>query len=388
MWLVALTAERLRLKPWRLLADDIAAMALPVPGVDAVSLAGAAGRILANPITAARPLPTRTHAVMDGYALGSVPPGRYRILPQNLERIGVAEAVAVSAGDSVPVGAAAVALADHAALSEGFLTLRDPLKKDNIRRAGEEASAGAIIVPNATRLDARHLAVAAAAGVRTVALRRRPRVALLGCHDGEEPFPHLAVLTALLASPALQFFEAGAVRPALLAEPLHHLSKRHDLIIIVAESLGAENGPLSKALADLGGTATIHRAAMKPAKPIVTGQIGEALVLGLAGTAYATTIAAHLFLRPLLARFTGMMQTDTMLPAIAGFTRTRQPGRVEALPVFMQRQNAALLLTLAGRFGQLTALAAMHGFALIEAETGDITQGQALAYHPLLMPLL
>lgn len=370
------------------MARDIAASGKPVTETDSVSLRGSTGRILARPVFAKYPLPSLTHAVMDGYALGSVPPGQYRCIPVKPERLSMAEAVAISAGEAVPLGTASVVLGDKAQLEGNQLAVRAPQTKDNIRRAGEEFLPGAEILKPGIMLDARHAGLAAAAGVETLDVRRHLRVALLALHDGTDALPHLAVFSALLAGDPLDLAEAASIRPTMLAQQLQRLAARSDLIVVVAESLGGEHSLLATAITDSSGDVTIHRAALKPAKPVITGVIRGTPVLGLAGTAYATTVAAHLFLRPLLRNLAGLAVDDPMRPAIAGFCRTREPGRAEALPVHAHREGTRLVLTPAGRFGQLSALAGMDGFALIDADSGDVTSGMAALYHPLLMPLV
>jgi molybdopterin molybdotransferase len=375
------------LKSWQILAQDIAALGKPVAGTDTVSLRGSSGRILARAVIAKLPLPALTHAVMDGYALGSVPPGHYRLLAGRQERLDLAESVAISAGDAAPLGTASVVLADKASIQGDQLMVRASQTKDNIRRAGEEFLPETEILKVGLWLDARHAALAAAAGVPMVDVRCKPRVALLAVHDSASALPHLAVFRALLAGDPLDLAQAASIRPAMLAQQLQQLAARCDLIVVVAESLGSEEGLLATSINSSGGDARIHRAALKPAKPVITGMINSTPVLGLAGTAYATTVAAHLFLRPLLRNIAGLTVDDPMIPAIAGFSRTREPGRAEALPVHTRRDGAHLVLTPAGRFGQLSALARMDGFALIDAESGDVMPGMATLYHPLLMPL-
>ncbi len=376
------------LKSWQSLAQDIAALGKPVAGTASVSLRGSSGRILARPVFAKHPLPALAHAVMDGYALGSVPPGQYRLLPPKPERLGVADSVAISAGEAVPLGTASVVLADKASLQVDQLIVSDPQLKDNIRRAGEEFQPGAEILKPGTTLDARHAALGAAAGVAMFEVYRKPRVALLAVHDGAGALPHLAVFSALLAGAHLDLTTGVSIRSAMLALQLESQTTRCDLIVVVAESLGGEDGLLAKVVIASGGEPGIHRAALKPAKPVITGMISGKPVLGLAGTAYATTVAAHLFLRPLLRNLTGLAVDDPVIPAFAGFSRNRERGRAEALPVYAKRDGARLVLTPAGRFGQLSALAGMDGFALIEAESGDVMPGSAALYHPLLMPLV
>jgi molybdopterin molybdotransferase len=376
------------LKSWQSLAQDIAALGRPIAGMDAVSLRGSSGRILARPVIAQSPLPNLTHAVMDGYALGAVPPGKYRLLQVKPERLGLAESVAISAGEAVPSGSVSVVLADKACLQDDQLIVSDPQTKDNIRRAGEEFQPGAEILKPGTMLDARHAALAAAAGVETVDVRRKPRVGLLAVHESAGSLSHLAIFSALLAGDYLDQAATVSILPSMLAHQLETLADRCDLIVVVAESLGGEDGLLANAITASGGEATIRRAALKPAKPVIIGVIRGKPVLGLAGTAYATTVAAHLFLRPLLRNLTGLAVDDPAIPAVAGFSRNREPGRAEALPVHAKRDGGRLVLTTAGRFGQLSALAGMDGFALIEAESGDVTPGMAALYHPLLMSLV
>lgn len=376
------------LRPWRELAAEIAALGAPVAGIDEVSALSASGRILAKPVRALRALPPETHAVMDGFALGSAPPGRYRLVEPRPTRLCLDEAAPISAGDPAPIGAAAVALAARALRDGDHVTVPDARQKDNIRRAGEEAVSGVAILAPGTRLDARHLALAAAAGVSAFAVRRRPRVALLALHEGAEVLPHATVLAALLDSPALAADGPLTLRASRLSAEIRRLAPSHDLVVVVAESLDADDGPLARAIHECGGKVRIGRAALKPAKPIVFGRIDGATVVGFAGTAYAAAVAAHLFLRPVLRRLAGLAVDDPLLAAAADFSRERAPGRAEALPALLSRSDFGLCVVMAGRFGQLSALAAMDGFALVDAEASDIAPGFPLLYHPLRMPLI
>ncbi len=376
------------LKHWQVLAQDLTLLGKPVQGTETVSLRGAPGRILARPVIARNALPAWTHAVMDGYALGSVPPGQFHLLPPGPRHLKPGEAISIAAGEAVPPGTASVVLADKASVEGDRVVIRAAQGKDNIRRAGEESQAGMEILRSGLRLDARHAALAAAAGLDRLDVFHKPKVALLVLQDTGESLPHLAVLSALLSSDCLDLVEAVSVRTSALAGHLRHLAGRCALTVVVADSLGAEDGTLAATIRASGAEPTIHRAALKPAKPIVTGVIDGMTVLGLAGTAYATTVAAHLFLRPLLRSLVGLPNDDSPLPAVAGFSRQREPGRAEALPVMAAGREGGLLLTLAGRFGQLKALAAMDGFSLIDAHCADLEIGASVQYHPLLMPLV
>lgn len=373
---------------WRELARITAALARPVTGVETLSLHAISGRIAAEDIRAVLPLPRVSHAVMDGYALGSVPPGTYRLRPEVTETLALDEAAPVSTGAPTPRGAAAVVLAEKATRDDGMLRITQPQVKDNIRRAGEEARPGDVIIRTGVRLDARHAALAAAAGVPTAVVRKAPRVALLSVAEGDGPSPHAAVMAALLGSAGLRLTECGVTRPERLAGELGRAAARHDLVVVTGDSLGDESGALALAISGAAGEVRVRRAALKPAKPVVMGHAGQAVVIGFSGTAYAVAAAAHLFLRPLLLTLAGRAVDDPVLPALAAFDRPRHPGRAEALPVTAAWHDGRLTLSTAGRFGQLSALAALDGFALIESDAGDVAPGAACLYHPLLLPLV
>ncbi len=335
-----------------------------------------------------RPLPPEAHAVMDGFALGSAPPGRYRLRSDRPSRLATDEAVAVAAGEPVPQGTAAVALAARVLREHETLIVPEARRQDNIRRVGEESAAGDILVPAGVRIDARHVALAAAAGVTQFHVARRIEAALLALHDGAEPLPHATILGALLASPAVRTAEPLAVREAQLAATLRRQAARRDLVMVVAQSLDGEEGPLARAIRACGGEVAVGRAAVKPAKPVIHGRIGRTVILGFAGTAYAVAVAAHLVLRPVLRRLAGLAADHPLRRAVADFARERQPGRAEVLPARLAGSGPELRLALAGRFGQLSALSALDGFAIVESEAGEILPGDPLLYQALSLPLL
>jgi molybdopterin molybdotransferase len=373
--------------PWRDLAAALTGSLAPIDGVETLTLRNAAGRVLAADLEARHPLPAHhDHAVMDGYALGSDPPGAYRVLSE-AAALQPGEAMVVQAGRPVPENTARVVLARHAVPTATGIKVKAASGKDNIRRIGEECSVGDVILRAGIRLDARHLALAAATGAASLPLRRRPRVALLALADGAEPLPHLAVMTALLSSTGLRLTEVGTVRSGQVRTQLARLAG-HDLVVVVAESLGAEEGFMATLLSPRQGRPVVQRAALKPAKPILFGEIAGVPVLGLAGTAYATAAAAHLFLRPMLARLAGLPAPGAPMEAVADFARLREPGRAEALPVSTFWRDGRLHLAPAGRFGQLKALAALDGFGLVDEAASDIAIGSPMAFLPLTMPLI
>jgi molybdopterin molybdotransferase len=353
---------------------------------ESVSFASANGRYLAADVAALAPLPAHDHTVMDGYALGAMPPGRFDLRGSSLEPLAANQAERVRTGEAIPPGSHAVVMRDHVKLERDAVIADRPARKTNIRLAGEEAKAGAVVLHKGTKLDARHLAMAAMTGHQTLSVRKSAPTTLLALHDARTPLPHLDLFDALLRTPALALNSIGTVRPSALEATLARLQSKRGLLVAVAESLDGEDGPLSTALQKMGAEVRIHRAALKPAKPIIEAQLGDLRIIGLSGTAYACLVAAHLFLRPVLARMAGAAVAPPM-PVGLGFDRQREPGRAEALPVRLSHQPE-LTAESAGRFGQLSALARMDGFVLIPAESADLEKGDSVSYWPVQMPLV
>jgi molybdopterin molybdotransferase len=371
---------------WRALAQRLADSITPVCGAQIITLHNANGRVLAAPVHAQRALPAADEAVMDGYALGSPPPGQYRLVAPGAQ-LAPGEATAVGAGSALPAQTATVVLAHRAQLLDSVLAVRDAPLRNNIRRAGEEALQGAVLLQADVMLEPRRIALLAMAGVDTLEVKPRPKVALLSLHDGAAPCPQSHILRALLGSPALDLQDSGSTADA--ASALASLAATQHLIIVTGASLGDEEGPLARAIRATGGTVDVLRAALKPAKPVICGRIGAATVIGLGGTPYAVAAAAHLFLAPVLAKLVGLTGwAHPCLPAEVDFARAREVGRAEALPVCLHMEAGALQLTSAGRFGQLTALAALDGFALVDEAAGDIAPGDPLAFLRWRTPLL
>ena len=79
---------------------------------------------------------------------------------------------------SVESGPAAFRVFTGAPTPEDFVSKR-PQADDNIRVLGEDVAAGAVVLSPGTRIDARHIALLAAAGVPCVCVSRRVRVAVI-----------------------------------------------------------------------------------------------------------------------------------------------------------------------------------------------------------------
>jgi molybdopterin molybdotransferase len=168
-------------------------------GTEQAGLEGAAGRILAERLTAPRDLPGEDRSAMDGYALRSADtlhacgasPVRLIIRKEILAAGGASdwtpepgETVPIYTGAALPAGMDAVIAQERAVMDSGFLKLAAPVSAGkNVVRAGDAIRKGRSVGTAGEVLTPGRLAVAAELGWAWLPVFRRPRAAVLATGD-------------------------------------------------------------------------------------------------------------------------------------------------------------------------------------------------------------
>ncbi|MEL6576223.1 MAG: molybdopterin molybdenumtransferase MoeA, partial [Pseudomonadota bacterium] len=171
----------------------------PVTPYEEVPLAEAAGRVLALPAIALRANPPAANSAVDGYAFlwdglpdadasGAVrlplAEGRAAAGHPAPDPLVPGQALRILTGAELPAGADTVVLQEDCALEGAALRFRPPGKAGaNRRKAGEDAAEGDVLLQPGRRLGPQDLARLAVAGISTVGVRRRLRVAVLSTGD-------------------------------------------------------------------------------------------------------------------------------------------------------------------------------------------------------------
>lgn len=382
-----------------------------VDGVYEVPLAAARGRVAATDIAATVELPRFDNAAVDGFGLHAADLGGDAVSLRVAGRVAAGHAsdavaapglaIRVLTGARVPDGVAAVIAEERTVRDGDRLTVpRPPQPGANIRRRGEDVAPGTVIVRAGTVLDARHLAILAAAGVARLTVRRRLRVGVLSTGDelvepGIEPGPsgivdsNRPMLTALIAGPAFEVVDLGAVadRVEAVAAVLTGAARHLDLVVSSGGVAGSEADAVADAIRRAGGHCRSLKLALRPGKPIAVGRLGETAVLALAGNPVAAMVGLLLFGRPLVARLAG-----AAAPSRAGFAAEaaepirHRPDRTEFLPaaVVGHTPDGRPRIASLGRGGsaRLLPLAAADGLAELAAEAGDAETGATVRFHP------
>ncbi len=337
------------------LARILASVRTPVSG-ETVPLARAAGRVLAEPVVSTRTQPPFPASAMDGYAVRAADAGTVGALLRLVGtsaaghgftgRIGAGETVRIFTGAPVPEGADAILIQEDAEASGDTVRVREAVEASRyIRREGLDFAAGQSLLAEGLTLDARRLALAAAAGRPTLTVRRKPRVAILATGDelvqaGDAPAWDQIVASNSLALAALAE-EAGAEtidlgiaaddHAALEAALRRAREAGADLLITLGGASVGDHDLVQAALAREGLELGFWRVALRPGKPLMHGRLGEMLVIGLPGNPVSSIVCGWLFVVPAIRALLGDPQagTDRSEPAILGRDLAANDGRAD-----------------------------------------------------------
>lgn len=328
-----------------------AAMLACVRGLRAESVAvdAALGRILAEPVFAARDQPPFDASAMDGYAMRAADgPGTLTVVGESSAGRGftgvlaAGQAVRISTGAPVPAGADTVVIQEDVQRDGDTVNVPAMKADKNIRPRGGDFRAGAALLQAGRRLDGVALSLAAAAGRAELPVRARPRIAILSsgdelCEPGEQPGPFQIFNSGTRGVAALvQGWGGVAQRLAIARDDEATIARaaeaglcEHDLLVVIGGASVGDHDHAKPALARLGLEMRVDKVSLRPGKPSWFGVTSLGPVLGLPGNPASALVCAELFLKPLIAAMLG-------LPAEPGFRRAQL---LEPLPANGPREH-------------------------------------------------
>lgn len=296
-------------------------------GTEEVPLARAAGRVLAQDVTARRDQPPFAASAMDGYAVtnGDAAPGkRLKVIGESAAghgfsgRVAPGETVRIFTGAPLPDGASRVVIQEDVHRDGDHVTLSGNLDgSDHVRPAGGDFRKGASVAAP-RRLRPQDLALIAAMNVGVVTVRRRPVVALIATGDelvmpDEAPGPDQIIASNSFALQAM-LAEDGA-EPHLLPiardnaaslRTAFELAGDADLIVTIGGASVGDHDIVAPVAQSMGLQRAFYKVAMRPGKPLMAGKMGGSILLGLPGNPISSIICGHIFMLPLIRAMLGL----------------------------------------------------------------------------------
>ncbi|WP_375410029.1 gephyrin-like molybdotransferase Glp [uncultured Methylobacterium sp.] len=384
---------------------------LPVlAGIETVPLIDADGRISAADVTAGIDLPPFDNSAVDGYALchadltvdaETVLPVTDRIAAgTRVDGMSVAGGAArIFTGAALPVGADTVFMQEDVRRDGDRIVLPPGLKRGaNRRLAGEDIGRGGVVISAGRRLRPQDLALAAAVGHASLAVRRRLRVAVFSTGDElTEPGTALragaiydsnrVMLVTLLRRLGVEVRDLGLLRddPGVLKQRLSAAAGDHDLILTSGGVSTGEEDHV-KAAVEAVGRLMFWRLGIKPGRPVAMGMIAGTPFVGLPGNPVAVYVTLLFVVRPLLARLGGAEYSPPIgVPARASFAYGKKAGRREFVRVNLTHGADGVLE--ATKYpkdgaGTLTSLTGSDGLAQIEEARIHLANGETVDVFP------
>ncbi|GAA3404271.1 molybdopterin molybdotransferase MoeA [Pseudarthrobacter polychromogenes] len=333
--------------------------AQPIPA-GPVALELALGRKLNQDIVALQDMPHYASSAMDGWAVNGTGPW---ILVEPGTPLAPHQASPIATGGLIPPGGKSVLRSESARLDKdedglpilmtgGTARPGEPRTGQHVRKAGEEASGGDVLVRAGVVLNPAHLALAALAGYDELVVQGKPLVRLL--LTGSEVVGHgvpvpgqvrdtfgpqlPAVVGMLGGIPGGQqrIGDSYAEWLGALEDVVPEVPGAPDLpadVVITTGGTGKSGTDhLRRAVAELGGRLIIDGVAMRPGHPAVLAELPDGrFVLGLPGNPLAAMIALSTVGAPLLAAL-GHGEMPAVQDVPCGTTLEPEPGRTRLMP--------------------------------------------------------
>ncbi len=314
-----------------------------VLGTVDVALEAARGLVLRGGVQAPEDVPPFVNSAVDGYAVIAedltAPPVELPVVDEvaagghTTRVLQRGEAIRVMTGAPMPDGADAAVMVEDTERLDGGARVRinrTVATGQAMRGAGEDVRAGTVVFAPGTIVTPAVAGVLASINARTIAVTRRPRVAVLSTGDelvtdgsplrpGQIRESNKTMLVGLVAEAGCEPVDLGVVRDdeAVLEAVLRDAVAGCDAVVT---SGGVSMGDYDVVKAVLSRIADMRwmQIAIKPAKPFAFGLLDGVPVFGLPGNPVSSFVSFELFARPALRQMMGIPQIDrTSVAAVA-----------------------------------------------------------------------
>lgn len=312
-------------KPWEQALEEYLQYLAEKKALDSgppeeIDVAEALGRVTAAPIFARESSPHYHASAMDGVAVRALDTfGASETSPKQL-KLGE-QAVMLDTGDVIPPDYDAVVMIEdvHFINPEVIEITAAVAPWQHVRVVGEDVVATEMILPGNHYIRPVDIGGILAGGVTTVSVHPRPKVAIMPTgtelvQPGSELKPgdiieyNTRVLGALIKE-----WGGEPVRLNITKDDYNQLKEniiqavaQADILLINAGSSAGREDFTVDLVRELG-TVLTHGVAIKPAKPVILGEIASKPVIGIPGYPVSAVLAADLFVKPLISKKLGMV---------------------------------------------------------------------------------
>ncbi len=392
----------------------------PMPA-ETIPVAEAAGRVTAVPVWAKISSPHYHASAMDGYAVRAADTvGATETSPIQLTLVGKDDveptvkrpAQAVNTGHPLPAWANAVVMIEHTqrvTTEEGEgIEIRASLPPwHHVRPMGEDMVATELVLPANHTLRPVDLGALAGSGHATVAVYKRPSVAIIptgselvsaetAVSQGVQPGSIIEYNSMVLAAQVAQWGGIPHRQPIVpdnfeaIKTAVSQAAQTHDLILLNAGSSAGSEDYTAHVVQALGRL-LVHGVAVRPGHPVILGMIetaGEAEtrhvpIIGVPGYPVSAALTGEIFVEPVLAKWRGQPPHE---PETITATVTRKvsspTGDDDYVRVTVGQVGDRVMATPVSRgAGVITSLVRADGILRIPRFSEGVEAGTAVTIH-------
>ena len=392
---------------------------LPLPATT-VRFDGCAGRALRADVFAPHPLPPFTNSAMDGWAVRAADTSGAAGAPVTLPVVavipaggvpphvlGAGEAMRIMTGAQVPAGADAIIpfeLGERGTDARGGETMSTrhaPDPGENIRPAGRDVAAGALVLASGRELSAHDAALLASLGVVDVSVGPAPRVAVFTTGDelldpsaplrpGALRDSNLSLLSRLVSEAGGEVTDAARLPDdaTRVRERIADALKRADVVLTVGGVSAGDFDPVKEALVHFGSI-ELWRVEMRPGRPQAFGRPDGRLFFGLPGNPASVVCVFEALVRPALRRLQGFSELDRpRVPVRISQALASREGRTDFVRCELAWRAGELWATPAGEqvSGHLSPQSRAHALVIVPASAAALAIGERAEALLLRMP--
>lgn len=391
--------------------DDVLALRprFSTVGTENVDLRYATGRVLAEDVLADTDLPAFARATMDGYAVCGkstfgasdgnpaylVVKGAVSMGAEPDFSIGPGEAARIPTGGMLPKGADSVVMVEHTENidSQTIEVYRSVAPGQHVVARGEDYQKKAVLLNAGTRLRPQETGLLAAFGQHSIAVFRRPTVAIISTGDeivpvdatpavGEIRDINTYTLAGQVEGAGGQPKPYGIVRDdydRLLKTCTRALDEADMVLISGGSSVGSRDFTID-VLSALPATEILsHGISISPGKPTILAQVGSKAFWGLPGHVVSAMIVFTAVVQPFVSHIGGLAkerQRAREYPAVLSRNLASVQGRVDYIRVrLVHDAGVTRAEPVLGKSGLINTMVKAEGLIKIDKDSEGLEKG-------------
>jgi len=373
-------------------------------GTEVISWTDSLGRVLAEDIAADTDLPPFDRSSVDGFAcrnadlggelevIETIPAGKWPA-----ESVKKGQCSRIMTGAPVPEGADCIIMVeDTEVIKPERIKFKGSFRKNNIAYRGEDVRAGDIVLRAGRLIKPQDIALMASVGHVSVAVGKRPRVAVLSSGselvEPEERPARQGIRNSNSSQLLAQAARAGASGryygiavddEKITLDLVNEAMSENDIVLITGGVSMGDFDFVPSVLERAGVKILFDRIAVQPGKPTTFGVYKAGVVFGLPGNPVSAFIQFEMLVRPFICKMMGhdWKPLETALPIKERFVR-KNAERMAFVPVAFTDDNSVIPVEYHGS-AHISALPNADGIIRLEVGKTVIEKGEIVNVRQL-----